>query len=322
MYSLGSHMSLGLLTSLSSSRRNGVPHFDRLPRDRLQHRCETVALHQVKLVRVKIVLSRGIIGRGEHPSRKRARTSERPLMRRCPVLARASSAAVTTTLHKDGTVTYHFTSDLLLQAASPQQLADDKVAKAVNFSEESSPANGHTLYEDMHARVSAAVAGIDTALLSLDKDGYGSEHSVDALRTAATGTASENNADYVPEEDLGPVIGADGIQIPRAALLKIRESQRQRDLLDKTDSSATKSIDREVQHQSESAPGAKPAGQQHVGTEHESFRRLLQHENMQKADALHMLQLFSDSCASGKLGGALQILEAAVKARRDDIVRR
>ena len=225
-------------------------------------------------------------------------------------------------------MTYHFTSDLLLQATSSPQVGSHKGEKVVSLSEESSPANGHSLYEDMHARVSAAVADIDTALLSLDKDGYGSELSIDALRTAATRTASETssdvkpNADYVPEEHLGPVIGADGIQIPRAALLKIRESQRQRDLLERTGSSATESVDREVQHQSESAPEAKPAGQQHAGAESERLRRLLQHENMQKADALHMLQLFSDSCASGKLGGALQILEAAVKARRDDIVRR
>ncbi len=287
-----------------------------------------MALNQVTLVRVKIVLSRGVVNRGVKPSRERVGDNHQPLFCRCPVLTRASSSAVTTTLHKDGTVTYHFTSDLLLQAASSPPVGSHKEEKSVSLSEDSSPANGHSLYEDMHARVSAAVADIDTALLSLDKDGYGSEHSVDALRTAATRSASETssdvkpNADFVPEEDLGPVIGADGIQIPRAALLKIRESQRQRELLEKTDSSAPESVDREVQHQSESAPQAKPAGQQHVGTEHESFRRLLQHENMQKADALHILQLFSDSCASGKLGGALQILEAAVKARRDDIVRR
>lgn len=235
---------------------------------------------------------------------------------------------MTTTLHKDGTVTYHFTSALLLQGADSQQYGDNEEEKAANLHEESRPANGHSLYEDMHARVSAAVADIDTSLLSLDQDGYGSELSVDALRTAATRVAAEKrsnvkpNADYVPEEDLRPLIGADGIQIPRAALLKVRESQRQREILEKTDSSADESSDREVQHQSKSASQAKSTGQQHVGTEDESFRRSLQLESMQKADALHVLQLFSDSCASGKLGGALQILEAAVKARRDDIVRR
>ena len=231
-------------------------------------------------------------------------------------------------------MTYHFTSDLLLDAAGPQQGGDNNEEQAVSSQEESSPANGHSMYEDMHARVSATVADLDTALLSLDQDGYGSELRVDALRSAATRTASERDqkssdvkpsADYVPEEDLGPLIGADGIQIPRAALLKIRESQRQQDLREKTDSSANEgihSVDREAQHWSESASEAERTGQPHVGTAHESVQRLVQPENMQKADALHVLQLFSDTCASGKLGGALQILEAAVKARRDDIVRR
>ena len=252
-------------------------------------------------------------------------------MRRCPVLARAASGAVTTTLHRDGTVTYHFTSDLVLHTADSQQSGSDKGENAESSHEESSPANGHSMYEEMHARVSATVADLDTALLSLDQDGYGSELRIDALRSAAASTALERdqksndvkpNADYVPEEDLGPLTGADGIQIPRAALLKIRESQRQRDLHEKTDSSANESFDREVQHQSESASEAKPAGQPHLDTEQESFQRLVQPENMQKADALHVLQFFSDTCARGKLGGALQILEAAVKARRDDIVRR
>ena len=235
---------------------------------------------------------------------------------------------MTTTLHKDGTVTYHFISDLLLQGAGSQKSGDNKEGKAASLHEESSSANGHSLYEDMHARVSAAVADIDTGLQSLDQNGYGSELSIDALRTAASRIALDKSSNvkpdaaYVPEEDLGPLIGADGIQIPRAALLKIRESQRQRVLREKTASSADESSDREVQHQSESASQAKSTGQQHVGTKHERFRRSLQLESMQKADALHVLQSFSDSCASGKLGGALQILEAAVKARRDDIVRR
>ena len=127
----------------------------------------------------------------------------------------------------------------------------------------------------------------------------------------------------MPEEDLGPLIGADGVQIPRAALLKLRESQRQQEKLhEKTETSADESAERKTKRQSESAAKAVPTGQQHAQNAHDRFSALLQLEHMQKADALHMLQLFSDSCASGKLGCAIQIVEAAVKARRDDIVRR
>ena len=178
------------------------------------------------------------------------------------------------------------------------------------------------MYEEMHARVSAVVADLDTALLTLDKDGYGSELNVDVLSTAATVPASDDSSDgeqraeYVPEEDLGPLMGADGIQIPRAALLKIRESQIQH----KIGSSELESDVAEVQSQSESAAEVERAGQQHVRTGPAKLRDLMQPGNMQRADALHVLQLFSGLCKSGELGNALKILEAAVKARREDVV--
>ena len=195
---------------------------------------------------------------------------------------------------------------------------------------DSSPAEGHALYEEMHARVNAAVADLESALLSLDQTGYGSELNVEALQTAAASAALSNGqsssngkqrSEYVPEEDLGPLLGADGIQIPRAALLKngsLPAVDREA-----VDSSVPESDLREAQHQSESATGAEfPGHQQHVRAGRQSLRQLLQAENMQSADALHVLQLFSDICRSGDLGAALQIVEAAVKTRRDDIVRR
>ena len=248
-------------------------------------------------------------------------------MRRCPVLASASNSAVTTTLHKDGTVTYHFTSDVLQQTAGSLPTVEKEKDVSISTDEESSPASGHSLYKDMHARVSAAVADLDLALLSLDQYGYGSELNIDALRTAATEAASKKGqksrigkqgAEYVPEEELGPLIGADGTHIPKAALLKFQESQSQHTGHENIDSSTAESTDSEIHHQSESAAEAEAESTD----QHESLRRLLRAENMQEADALHVLQLFSNSCSSGNLGGALYLVEAAVKARRDDIVRR
>jgi len=235
---------------------------------------------------------------------------------------------VTTTLHKDGTVTYHFTSDVLQQTAASQPTVEKEKDVSISTDEGSSPVSGHSLYQEMHARVSAAVADLDIALLSLDQYGYGSELNIDALRTAATEAASKKGqksrigkqgAEYVPEEELGPLIGADGTQIPKAALLKFQESQSQHTGHEKTDSSTAESTDSETHHhQSESAAEAEAESTD----QHESLRRLLRAENMQEADAFHVLQLFSTSCSSGNLGGALYLVEAAVKARRDDIVRR
>ena len=173
----------------------------------------------------------------------------------------------------------------------------------------------------MHARVSTAVAALDAAILSLDQDGFGSEHNIDNLSAAATRAApsadnesknGEQRDNYVPEEDLGPLIGAEGIQIPRAALLRSEDIQSLPNLQQQAES---RSLEREPQLQSKSA--AKD-----VRLDRESLSKLQQVDNMQRADALHVLQLFSDTCRSGDLGGALQILEAALKARRDDIVGR
>ena len=241
-------------------------------------------------------------------------------MRRYSVRAAASSGAFTTTLHRDGTVTYHFTSDLLLQPAVSPPVDETEAATPESSDDERPPAEPQSMYEKMQARVSAVVADLDRALLTLDKDGYGSELNVDVLRTAGTSPASDDSSDgeqraeYVPEEDLGPLMGADGIQIPRASLL--RESQIQH----KTGSSKLESDVAEVQSQSESAAEVERAGQQHVRTGPAKLRDLMQPGNMQRADALHVLQLFSGLCSRGELGNALKILEAAVKARREDVV--
>lgn len=221
-------------------------------------------------------------------------------------------------------MTYHFTSDLLEQTAVSPPVDETEAITPESSDKERPPAEAQSMYEEMHARVSAVVADLDTALLTLDKDGYGSELNVDVLRTAATVPASDDSSDgeqraeYVPEEDLGPLMGADGIQIPRAALLKIRESQTQH----KIGSSKLESDVAEVQSQSESESAAevKRAGQQHVRTGPAQLRDLMQPVNMQRADALHVLQLFSGLCSRGELGNALKILEAAVKARREDVV--
>ena len=219
-------------------------------------------------------------------------------------------------------MTYHFTSDLLLQTAVSPPVDETEAAKPESSDDERPPTESQSMYEKMHARVTAAVADLDRALLTLDKDGYGSELNVDVLRTAGTRPASDDSSDgeqraeYVPEEDLGPLMGADGIQIPRAALLKIRESQIQH----KMSRSEVESDVAEVQSQSESAAEVERASQQHVRTGPAKLRDLMQPGNMQGADALHVLQLFSGLCSRGELGNALKILEAAVKARRDDVV--
>ena len=230
-------------------------------------------------------------------------------------------------------MTYHFASNLLLQTAVAQPVGDVHDSASVSKSdvrstsntEENSSAQGHSLYEQMHARVSTAVADLDAAILSLDQDGFGSEHNIDILSAAATRAApsadkesknGEQRDNYVPEEDLGPLIGAEGIQIPRAALLRSEGIQSLPALQQRAES---RGLEREPQRQSESA--AKDS-RQHVRLDREALQKLQQDDNMQRADALHVLQLFSDTCRSGDLGGALQILEAAVKARRHDIVGR
>ena len=230
-------------------------------------------------------------------------------------------------------MTYHFASNLLLQTAVAHPVGDAHDSAIVSRSDErstsnvheSSSAQGHSLYEQMHARVSIAVADLDAAILSLDQDGFGSEHNIDNLSAAATRAApsaneasknGEERDNYVPEEDLGPLIGAEGIQIPRAALLRSEELESLPALRQQAEG---RGLEGEPQLQRESAA---EDSRRHVHLDREALQELQRDGIMQRADALHVLQLFSDTCRSGDLGGALQILESAVKAGRHDIVGR
>ncbi|CAL8460572.1 g101 [Coccomyxa elongata] len=267
--------------------------------------------------------------------RKNKLLRTRKLHRGCLASVSTSSAGVSTTIHKDGTVTYHFSGGVLPEDAvfskftGPTEVLEvpEGPVKASDAEEYKNVANGVSGSEVAPPEL-AALSGVHPSSFvnELNGNSHKSPHTflngAKQLETAqngahhSNGTADRNG--YA--KNLNGSSANALLQLDAPILLGPRQEQDRSRQHQRAGFSGrfTEAPTRNDWHQlprGGNGEHVKPREGQTL-----SVAKVL--ERMADVSAIKTLQLFSDLARDGELDAALEIVEAAVRAKRDDILGR